>query len=151
MRDSKYMRMQWPVNDKPLNIFETLELLFPISKKEFVLVLFQFGKTIILNFLLRSKIYHFCFLLICKMYCCFVPKLIVRPFAKCIVSFQNESFVRALARHYAVFIYTYYLTNVIIFNKRYFQIKQQTICNVCSIIPEAWTFILSCCHCYVPM
>ena len=32
MRDSKYL--QWPVNDEPLNTFGTLELLFPISKKE---------------------------------------------------------------------------------------------------------------------
>ena len=37
-----------------LNTFGTLELLFPISKKEFVLALFQFPKTI-LYFLLWSK------------------------------------------------------------------------------------------------
>ena len=49
---SKYMRTQWPVNDEPFNTFGTLELLFPISKNEFVLVLFQFPKTIILNNLL---------------------------------------------------------------------------------------------------
>ena len=61
----------------------------------------------VLNFLLRSKIHHSCFLLICKMY----------------FSFRNESFVHALVRHCAVFIYTYYLANVIIFNKQYFQIK----------------------------
>ena len=57
-----------------MNPFQTLELLFPISKKECVLVLFQFPKSIVLNFLLRSKIYHSWFLLICKMYRCFVPK-----------------------------------------------------------------------------
>ena len=28
--------MRWPVNDEPLNTFRTLELLFPIFKKEFV-------------------------------------------------------------------------------------------------------------------
>ena len=37
MRDSQYP--QAPVNDKHLNSFGTLEQLFPISKKEFVLVL----------------------------------------------------------------------------------------------------------------
>ena len=36
MRDSQYMRTWWPVNDKPLNTVGTLELHFPISKKEFV-------------------------------------------------------------------------------------------------------------------
>ena len=55
---NKYLRTWWPVNAEPLNIIQTLELLFPISKKEFVLVLFQFPKLIILNFLLRSKIHH---------------------------------------------------------------------------------------------
>ena len=40
LHDSTYMRMRWPVNDEPLNTFGTLELLFLISKKEFVLVLF---------------------------------------------------------------------------------------------------------------
>ena len=50
--------MRWPVNDKPLNTFRTLELLFPIPKKELVLVLLQFPKMIVLNFLLRPKIYH---------------------------------------------------------------------------------------------
>ena len=62
-----------------LNIFGTLELLFPISKKEFVLVLFQFlkaQKMNVVNFLLRSKIHHSCCLLICKMSRCFVPKWI---------------------------------------------------------------------------
>ena len=34
--------MRWPVNNEPLNTFGTLELLFPISKKDFVLVLFLF-------------------------------------------------------------------------------------------------------------
>ena len=62
-----------PLNDEPLNTFGTLELLFPISKNEFVVVLSQFIKTIILNFFLRSKIHH-SFLLIFKMYHCFVPK-----------------------------------------------------------------------------
>ena len=33
--------MQWPVNDEPSNTFGN-KLLFPISKMEFVLVLFQF-------------------------------------------------------------------------------------------------------------
>ena len=37
-----------PVNGEPSNTFGTLELLFPISKKEFVLVLFQFRKIIVL-------------------------------------------------------------------------------------------------------
>ena len=37
---NRYTRTWWPVNDKPLNTFGTLELLFPISKREFVLVLF---------------------------------------------------------------------------------------------------------------
>ena len=46
--------MRWPVNDEPLNTFRPLELLFPISKKEFVLVLFQFPTMIVLNFLLDS-------------------------------------------------------------------------------------------------
>ena len=41
-----------------LYTFRTLELLFPISKKEFILVLFQFPKTIVLNFLLHYKIHH---------------------------------------------------------------------------------------------
>ena len=31
---------RWPVNGEPSNTFGTLELLFPISKKQFVLVLF---------------------------------------------------------------------------------------------------------------
>ena len=39
MSDSEYTRTRWPVNDEPLNTFKTLELLFPISKKEFVIVL----------------------------------------------------------------------------------------------------------------
>ena len=43
----------WQVNGEPLNTFGTLELLFPISKKKFVLILFQFPKTVLLNFLLR--------------------------------------------------------------------------------------------------
>ena len=64
-------------NDEPLNTFGILELLFPISKKEFILVLFQFPKMIVLNFLLHSKIHHSWFLLICKLYCCFAPKWIV--------------------------------------------------------------------------
>ena len=58
----------WPVNVEPLNTFQTLELPFPISKIEFVLVLFQFPKLIVLNFLLHCKIYYSRFLLICKMY-----------------------------------------------------------------------------------
>ena len=62
--------------DEPLNTFWTLELFFPISKKEFVLVLFQFPKIIVLNFLLRSKIHHSYFFLICKMYR-LIPKWIV--------------------------------------------------------------------------
>ena len=76
MRDSQNPRMRWPVNDEPLNTFGTLELLFPLFKKEFVLVLFKFPKMIVLN-LLRFKNHHSCFLLICKMYCCFIPKWIV--------------------------------------------------------------------------
>ena len=52
---NKYPRMRWPVNDEPLNTFRTLELLFPISKKEFVLVLFQFPKMIILNLLFLNN------------------------------------------------------------------------------------------------
>ena len=38
MRDSQYLQTWWPVNDEPLNTFGTLKLLFPISKKEFMLV-----------------------------------------------------------------------------------------------------------------
>ena len=38
-RDSEYLQMRWPVNDKPLNTFGRLELLFPIFKNKFVLVL----------------------------------------------------------------------------------------------------------------
>ena len=38
--------------------FGTLELLFPIFKKEFVFVLFQFPNTIVRNFLLRNKMHH---------------------------------------------------------------------------------------------
>ena len=80
----------WPVNDErhePLNTSGTLELLFPISKKEFVLVLFQFQKMIVFNVLFRSKIHHSCFLLISKMFC---SKFIV-------VSFHNESFIHGIA------------------------------------------------------
>ena len=61
-----YQKMQILDDTIPLNTFWTLELLFPISEKEFVLVLSQFSKTIILNFLLHSKIHHSWFLLICK-------------------------------------------------------------------------------------
>ena len=49
---NKYPQTGWPVNDEPLNTLET----------------------IVLNFLLRSKIHHSWFLLICKMYHCFIPK-----------------------------------------------------------------------------
>ena len=105
---NKYMQTQWPVNDEPLNTFGTLELLFPISKKEFILVLFQFPKTIILNFVLRSKIHHSCFLLIFKMYCCFIPKWIVRSWCCCITM---------------LCLHTYYLANGILFINQYCQIK----------------------------
>ena len=50
---------------------------------------------------------------------------------------MNSSFMK-LARHCAVFTYAYYLANVILFNKPYFQIKITKIFIVCSIIPEAW-------------
>ena len=89
MCDSQYLRTRWPVTVEPLNTFETLELLFPISKKEFILVLFQFSKTIILNFLLHSKIHHSCFLLI---------------------SIMNRSFM--VLWYHCAFSYTaYYLAN----------------------------------------
>ena len=61
-------------NHESLDTFRTLKLLFPMSKNEFVLVLFQFPKMIVLNLLLLSKIHHSCFLLISKMYRCFIPK-----------------------------------------------------------------------------
>ena len=44
----------------------------------------------------------------------------------------------ALAHHCAVFTYTYYLANVILFNKKYFQIKITNNLQHVSIIPEAW-------------
>ena len=82
--------MRWPVNDKHLNTFRTLELLFPISKKEFVLVLFQFKKMIVLNFLLRSKIHHSWFFLICKMYRCLYPEW---PHRQCVgLAFWSRRF-----------------------------------------------------------
>ena len=59
-RNSQYP--QWLLNAKPSNTLLTLELLFPISRKEFILVLFQKG-----SFLLRSKNNH----------SCYVPKSIV--------------------------------------------------------------------------
>ena len=63
------------VNNEPLN---TLELLFPISKKKFVLVLSQFPKMII-YFLLRSKIHHSCL----KLFPSYLQNVL----------FRNESFV----------------------------------------------------------
>ena len=54
MHDSQHSETRWPVNDEPLNTFRTLEL-FSISKKEFVIVLFQFPNTIIRNFLLQTN------------------------------------------------------------------------------------------------
>ena len=110
MCDSKYMQMQWPVNDEPLNTFRTLELLFPISKKELVLVLFQFPKTIVINFLL-GMFQNLSFLF---------PSNLQN--VSLFRSEMNRSFMK-LARHCAVFTYLYYLANVILFNKSYFQIK----------------------------
>ena len=95
------MWMQWPVNDEPLNTFRTLELLFPISKKEFVLVLFQFTKTIVLN-LLRCKIHHSCFHLIYKMYN-FFPKWIVHSWSWHVTVLQYEFFFLGLNLHFDIF------------------------------------------------
>ena len=93
------------------------------------MVLFQFPKMIVLNFLLHSKIHHSCFLLICKMYS-FIPKWIICSWHWPVT---------------AVFSYTYYLVNVILFNKQYFQIKisnnsQRVYKKNTSIkkIPDAW-------------
>ena len=58
MRDSQYPRTQLPVHDEPINTFGTLKLLFPISKKELVLIWFQFTNTIVYNFLLHTKMQH---------------------------------------------------------------------------------------------
>ena len=49
---------RWPVNDKPLNTFRTLELLFPFPKWNLFLYCYNSQKMIVLNFLLRPKIYH---------------------------------------------------------------------------------------------
>ena len=59
VRNSQYLQTRWLVNDEPFNTFGTLELPFPISKKEFVLVLSQFPK---MNLFLTS---------------CYVPKSII--------------------------------------------------------------------------
>ena len=76
MSDSQYPR--WPVNSEPLNTFGRFKLLFPISKKEFVPILFQFPKTIVLNFSLHSKNHHSCFIPISKIYrSWYVPKFII--------------------------------------------------------------------------
>ena len=45
----------------------------------------------------------------------------------------------ALARHCAVFTYTYYLVNVILLNKQYFQIKITNNLHMCRLIAEAWS------------
>ena len=42
--DSLYPWTWWAVTDEPLNTFQILELLIPISKKGFILVLFKFPK-----------------------------------------------------------------------------------------------------------
>ena len=65
-----------------------------------------------------------------------------------IVMLQYEFFVQSvvalprLAHHCALFTFVYILPckslNGILFIKQYFQIKRTTICNVYSIIPEAW-------------
>ena len=124
MCNSQYPQMQWPVNDEPLNTFGTLELLFPISKKEFVLVLFQFPNTIVVT-------------------SCYVPMHHLNMIL--FRSNMNRLFVvfPHLACHCALFTYNILPSespNGILFMKQYFQIKITTICNVYSIIAEAWKF-----------
>ena len=100
--DSQYL--QWPVNCEPSNTFGTLELLFPISKKDWscflpiskkdrssyvpksiVLVSSNFQKGLIL---LRSKKHYSCFIPIFKMdRSSYVPQSIV------LVSSQKGWFV----------------------------------------------------------
>ena len=103
MHDSQYTWM--PVNDKPLNTFGTLELLFPISKKEFLLVLFQFP-----NFLVCTKMHHL--------------DMILFRFN------MNRSFMVLLRCHVwcvtMLPLFTYHCSesqNGILFIKQYFQIK----------------------------
>ena len=97
----------WPVNDEPLNTFGTLELLFPISKKDFF-SFFPIPNTIIRNFLLCTKMHHLDMILFC--------------------SNMNRSFMSLphLAHHCALFtcnILLSELPNSIFFIKQYFQIK----------------------------
>ena len=65
-----------------------------------------------------------------------------------IVMFQHELFVHSVAalphlvRHCSLFNFVYILPsaspNGNFFIKQYFKLKEQTICNVYNIIPEAW-------------
>ena len=121
MGDSQYPWTRWPVNDEPLNTFVTLELLFPISKKEFVLVLFQFPNTIVYNFLLPTKMDHLHMILFCSN----MNRLfMVLP--------KNKSslVLLRLVRHASLcFVYIQHITlpseslNGILFMKHHFKIK----------------------------
>ena len=86
-RNSQYL--QWPLNNKPLNTFGTLELLFPISKKEFVLVLYQFPNMIVRYFLLHSKMHPIDMIL-------FVHGIATSGASLCFVYIQH---IRYLANH----------------------------------------------------
>ena len=65
-----------------------------------------------------------------------------------LVSFQHESFIHGIAASLcfvSLCLHTrYYLANGILFIEQYFQIKI-TICNMYSIIPEAWN--IQACKC----